>query len=31
VYRWFVWPGRGRLAAGTYGKLLGGSSFVVSR
>ena len=31
VYRWFVWPGRGRLAAGRYGKLLGGSSFVVSR
>jgi hypothetical protein len=30
-YRWFVWPGRGRLAAGRYGKLLGGSSFVVSR
>ena len=31
AYRWYVWPGRGRLAAGRYGKLLGGSSFVVSR
>jgi hypothetical protein len=31
TYRWFVWPGRGPLSAGRYGKLLGGSSFVVSR
>jgi hypothetical protein len=31
TYRWYVWPGRGRLAAGQYGRLLGGSSFVVSR
>jgi hypothetical protein len=31
TYRWYVWPGRGRLAAGSYGKLLGASSFVVSR
>jgi hypothetical protein len=31
TYRWYVWPGRGRLAAGRYGKLLGASSFVVSR
>ncbi len=31
TYRWYVWPGKGRLAAGQYGKLLGGSSFVVSR
>ncbi len=31
TYRWYVWPGRGKLAAGRYGKLLGGSSFVVTR
>jgi len=31
LYRWYVWPGRGRLSAGRYGKFLGGSSFVVSR
>jgi hypothetical protein len=31
LYRWYVWPGRGPLSAGRYGKLLGGSSFVVSR
>ncbi len=28
-YRWYVWPGRGRLQAAHYGRLLGGSSFVV--
>jgi hypothetical protein len=27
TYRWFVWPGRGSLSAGRYGKLLGGSTF----
>jgi len=27
TYRWFVWPGRGPLSAGRYGKLLGGSTF----
>jgi hypothetical protein len=31
TYRWFVWPGRGKLSAGRYGKLLGASSFVVKR
>jgi hypothetical protein len=30
LYRWFVWPGRGRLAAGKYGPMLGGSTFIVS-
>jgi hypothetical protein len=29
VYRWYVWPGLGRLSAGRYGPLLGGSTFVV--
>jgi hypothetical protein len=28
-YRWYVWPGRGPLRAAHYGRLLGGSSFVV--
>ena len=31
LYRWFVWPGFGRLSAGRYGRMVGGSSFVVSR
>jgi hypothetical protein len=30
TYRWYVWPGKGKLSAGRYGKLLGASSFVVS-
>ncbi len=30
VYRWYVWPGRGKLSAGNYGRMLGGSTFVVS-
>ena len=29
LYRWYVWPGFGPLSAGRYGRLLGGSSFVV--
>ncbi len=29
VYRWYVWPGFGRFSAARYGRLLGGSSFVV--
>jgi hypothetical protein len=29
-YRWYVWPGLGPRAAGRYGRLLGGSSFVVT-
>jgi hypothetical protein len=28
VYRWYVWPGFGRVTAGRYGRLLGGSTFV---
>ena len=30
VYRWYVWPGFGRVAAARYGRLLGASSFVIS-
>jgi hypothetical protein len=30
-YRWYVWPGYGRRAAGKYGRPLGSSSFVVKR
>jgi hypothetical protein len=30
VYRWYVWPGRGRIGAARYGRLLGSSTFVVS-
>ena len=29
VYRWYVWPGFGRVSASNYGRLLGGSSFTV--
>ncbi len=28
VYRWYVWPGFGRVTAGRYGRLIGGSTFV---
>jgi hypothetical protein len=31
TYRWYVWPGRGPLSAGNYGRMLGGSTFVVVR
>jgi hypothetical protein len=31
VYRWYVWPGFGRLAANRYGGRLGGSTFVMTR
>jgi hypothetical protein len=31
VYRWYVWPGRGPLSAGRYGRLLGSSTFVVTK
>jgi hypothetical protein len=31
VYRWYVWPGKGRLSAGRYGRLLGSSTFVVAK
>jgi hypothetical protein len=30
LYRWYVWPGKGRIAAGRYGRLLGSSTFLVS-
>lgn len=29
VYRWYVWPGFGLLAQAHYGRMVGGSSFVV--
>ena len=29
VYRWYVWPGLGRVSEGRYGQRIGGSSFVV--
>jgi hypothetical protein len=31
VYRWYVWPGFGRISAGRYGRLLGSSTFVVTK
>jgi hypothetical protein len=30
VYRWYVWPGFGRISASRYGRLLGSSTFVVA-
>jgi hypothetical protein len=30
-YRWYVWPGRGPRTLGTYGSLLGSSTFLVTR
>jgi hypothetical protein len=30
VYRWYVWPGYGRVSAARYGRPLGSSTFVVS-
>ena len=30
VYRWYVWPGFGGLSAGRFGRMLGGSTFVVA-
>ena len=30
LYRWYVWPGYGRISANRYGPLLGGSTFVVT-
>ncbi len=30
-YRWYVWPGFGKRAASTYGKVLGSRTFVVTR
>jgi hypothetical protein len=30
LYRWYVWPGFGRIAQARYGRLLGGSTFVVT-
>jgi hypothetical protein len=31
VYRWYVWPGMGRISAARFGRLLGSSSFVVKK
>jgi hypothetical protein len=31
LYRWYVWPGFGRLSASRFGPLLGGSTFVFTR
>jgi hypothetical protein len=30
-YRWYVWPGFGKKAAGRYGTLIGTGTFVVAR
>jgi hypothetical protein len=30
VYRWYVWPGFGRISAARYGRLIGSSTFVVT-
>jgi hypothetical protein len=31
TYRWYVWPGFGRISASRYGRLLGSSTFVVTK
>jgi hypothetical protein len=31
TYRWYVWPGYGRISASRYGRLLGSSTFVVTK
>jgi hypothetical protein len=31
VYRWYVWPGIGRISAGRFGPRLGSSTFVVTK
>jgi hypothetical protein len=31
LYRWYVWPGFGRISAARYGRLLGSSTFVVTK
>jgi hypothetical protein len=31
VYRWYVWPGYGKLAQAQYGRMLGGSSFLYAK
>jgi hypothetical protein len=31
LYRWYVFPGFGSLSAGNFGRLLGGSTFVMTR
>jgi hypothetical protein len=31
LYRWYVWPGYGRISAQRYGRVLGSSTFVVTR
>jgi hypothetical protein len=30
VYRWYVWPGYGKISVAKYGRLLGSSTFVVT-
>jgi hypothetical protein len=30
VYRWYVWPGFGKISQARYGRLLGSSTFVVA-
>jgi hypothetical protein len=31
TYRWYVFPGYGRISASRYGRLLGSSTFVVTK
>jgi hypothetical protein len=31
TYRWYVWPGFGRISASRFGRLLGSSTFVVTK
>ena len=31
TYRWYVWPGLGRISAGDYSRQLGSSTFVVMK
>jgi len=31
TYRWYVWPGYGPRTASKYGKLLGGSAFLIGK
>jgi hypothetical protein len=31
VYRWYVWPGYGRISLARYGRMLGSSTFVVTK
>lgn len=31
LYRWYVWPGKGPISVGRFGRLLGSSTFVVTK